>query len=33
LPAIAIWQAIESARLWRRRDAAPARISEMPPPD
>jgi hypothetical protein len=35
LPAIAIWQAIESNRLWRRRNAARARISEMPapPPD
>jgi len=35
LPAIAIWQAIESTRLWRRRNAAAARITEMPapPPD
>ena len=33
LPAIAIWQAIESTRLWRRRNATAARISEMPPPD
>jgi len=34
LPTIAIWQAIESNRLWRRRSAAAARITEMaPPPD
>jgi glycosyltransferase 2 family protein len=33
LPAIAIWQAIESTRLWRRRNTTAARISEMPPPD
>jgi putative membrane protein len=33
LPAIAIWQAIESTRLWRRRNDAAARIIEMPPPD
>jgi len=34
LPTIAIWQAIESNRLWRRRSAAAARISELaPPPD
>ena len=33
LPAIAIWQAIEGNRLWRRRNAAPARIIETPPPD
>jgi putative membrane protein len=34
LPAIAIWQAIESRRLLRRRNGAAARISEMaPPPD
>ena len=30
LPAIGIWQAIESKRLWRRRDAAPARAAEIP---
>jgi putative membrane protein len=35
LPAIAVWQAIESNRVWRRRNAAAARIIEMPgpPPD
>jgi putative membrane protein len=34
LPTIAIWQAIESNRLWRRRTAAAMRASEMaPPPD
>ena len=34
LPTIAIWQAIESNRLWRRRTAAAARFSELaPPPD
>lgn len=34
LPTIAIWQAIESSRLWRRRGAAAAPISELaPPPD
>jgi putative membrane protein len=35
LPAIAIWQGIESTRLWRRRNATTARITEMPapPPD
>jgi hypothetical protein len=34
LPTIAIWQAIESNRLWRRRNAAAARLSELaPPPD
>jgi len=33
LPTIAVWQAIESTRLWRRRSAA-ARLSELaPPPD
>ena len=33
LPTIAVWQAIESNRLWRRRSAA-ARLSELaPPPD
>ena len=33
LPTIAIWQAVESNRLWRRRSAA-ARLSELaPPPD
>src|SRR5712691_5232158 len=32
LPAIGVWQAIESNRLWRRRGTA-ARISEMPPAD
>lgn len=32
LPAIGVWQAIESKRLWRRRSAAPARIGEMPVP-
>ncbi len=34
LPTIAVWQAIESNRLWRRRSAAAARLSELaPPPD
>jgi len=34
LPAIAIWQAIESRRLWRHRSAAVVPISEpVPPPD
>jgi hypothetical protein len=34
LPTIAVWQAIESNRLWRRRSAAAARLSEpAPPPD
>ncbi|HEV2335143.1 MAG TPA: lysylphosphatidylglycerol synthase domain-containing protein [Stellaceae bacterium] len=34
LPTIAIWQAIESSRLWRRRNTAAARLSELaPPPD
>jgi glycosyltransferase 2 family protein len=34
LPAIAVWQAIESNRLWRRRSAAALRASEVaPPPD
>jgi putative membrane protein len=34
LPTIAVWQVVESRRLWRRRSVAPARISEMaPPPD
>jgi putative membrane protein len=34
LPTIAVWQAIESRRLWRRRNAAAVRVNEMaPPPD
>ncbi len=34
LPTIAVWQAIESRRLWRRRSAAVVPISELaPPPD
>jgi putative membrane protein len=34
LPTIAVWQAIESKRLWRRRSVAAARLSELaPPPD
>jgi putative membrane protein len=34
LPTIAIWQAIESKRLWRRRGTAAPRITEpVPPPD
>ena len=33
LPAIGVWQAIESNRLWRRRRAAAARVREMPPAD
>ena len=34
LPTIAIWQAIESNRLWRRRSTAAMRAGEMaPPPD
>ena len=34
LPTIAIWQAIESKRLWRRRTAAAMRATEVaPPPD
>ncbi|MFI4947847.1 MAG: lysylphosphatidylglycerol synthase domain-containing protein [Alphaproteobacteria bacterium] len=34
LPTITIWQAIESNRLWRRRNVAAARLSELaPPPD
>jgi putative membrane protein len=34
LPTIAVWQAIETSRLWRRRSAAAAQISELaPPPD
>lgn len=32
LPTIAIWQGIEGNRLWRRRAAAAARISEAAPP-
>jgi putative membrane protein len=32
LPAIGIWQAIESNRLWRHRGAA-ARVTELPPAD
>ncbi len=33
LPAIGVWQAIESNRLWRRRATAAARITELPPAD
>jgi glycosyltransferase 2 family protein len=33
LPAIAVWQALESRRLWRRRGAAAMRAGEMPPAD
>ena len=34
LPAIAVWQGIESNRLWRRRSAAALRTSQVaPPPD
>ena len=33
LPAIGIWQVIESNRLWRRRATARARITELPPAD
>ncbi len=35
LPAIGVWQAIESSRLWRRRAAAAVRIGKLPvpPPD
>jgi len=32
LPTIAVWQAIESNRLWRRRSAAAPRVSELAPP-
>jgi putative membrane protein len=32
LPTIAIWQAVEGHRLWRRRAAAASRVSEMPLP-
>lgn len=32
LPAIAVWQAVEGHRLWRRRAATAARVSEMPLP-
>src|SRR5437660_1150391 len=36
LPTIAVWQAIESNRFWRRRNAAAARLTPLapaPPPD
>jgi glycosyltransferase 2 family protein len=32
LPTIAVWQAIESNRLWRRRSAAAPRVSPLVPP-
>ena len=33
LPAIGIWQTIESSRLWRRRAIATVRAGELPPAD
>jgi uncharacterized membrane protein YbhN (UPF0104 family) len=33
LPAIGVWQAIESNRLWRRRATVAAHVNEMPPAD